>query len=664
MTNNNKTTILKPVFIPSVVFIAILVIFTAFDPKKAGDIFGSMMSWISSTFGWFYMLSVAIFFFFIVFLALSSYGRFRLGPDQSRPEFGNFSWFAMLFSAGMGIGLMFFSVAEPVMHFNSPPTGDGGTVQAAKDAMAITFLHWGFHAWAIYAVVGLVLAYFSFRHRLPLSIRSALYPLVGDKIYGPIGHTVDTVAVLGTLFGVATSLGFGVTQVNSGFHYLFGIPIDITVQVTLIVVITAVATISVVSGLDAGIKRISQLNLILALFLLVFILLVGPLVHIMQALVENTGNYLSSFIELTFKNYAYENDGWFKGWTVFYWAWWIAWAPFVGMFIARVSRGRTIREFIMGVMFVPVGFSFIWMTAFGNTGLKAIMQDGYDALSSAVASDSSTALFSLLEHFPFSGIISLIAVILVITFFVTSSDSASLVIDTLSSKEKSHHPVWQRIFWASLEGLVAIVLLIAGGLGALQAASIAIALPFAAIMVVACIGLWQALRIEGLRYESLQHHMNATRHSETLGSWKTRIERMVEFPTKQEVLTYINENVAHAMQTLKTELENKGWETTLDTNQRKGIATLSAYHEGAMDFFYEVRANTYDIPIFAQNSDEDTQSIEKYAKAEVFLQDGSKAYDVYGYEERTLLDDMVDQFEKHRYFLHHSARLKPVLPFD
>ncbi len=662
--NTKKSTILKPVFYPSVIFIGILVLFTVIDPKEAGIFFSDIKNWIASTFGWFYMFSVGIFMMFIILLAVSNYGRFRLGPDQSRPEFGNFSWFAMLFSAGMGIGLMFFGVAEPIMHFNAPLTGESGTEEAAKEAMKLTFLHWGFHAWAIYAVVGLVLAYFSFRHRLPLSIRSALYPLIGDKIYGPIGHAVDTVAVLGTLFGVATSLGFGVTQINSGFHYLFDMPISVNIQIGLIVIITAAATISVVTGLDAGIKRISQLNLVLAIFLLGFILLVGPFVYIMQALIENMGNYLSSFVELTFKDYAYGDDSWFKDWTVFYWAWWIAWAPFVGMFIARVSKGRTIREFILGVMFVPVGFSFIWMTAFGNTGLEAIMQDGYTALSDAVANDSSTALFSLLEHLPFSGLTSFVAVILVITFFVTSSDSASLVIDTLSSTDKFHHPVWQRIFWASSEGLVAIILLLAGGLGALQSASIAIALPFTVIMLIACFGLWQGLRIETVRYDSLQHHMNAARHSETLGSWQNRITRMLEFPSKKEVIVYVNTEVVGAMKTLQKELEAKGWTTELNSNKQKGTAIIIAHHEGAMDFIYEVRTHTYDVPNFAFPEVGPSDTMEKYAKAEVFLQDGSKAYDIYGYEEKTLIDDMVDQFEKHHYFLHHSSRLKPVLPFD
>ncbi|MBN2964950.1 choline BCCT transporter BetT [Sulfurospirillum sp. T05] len=665
MDSSPKTTMLKPVFIPSVVILCILVLYAALMPTHAGEVFNGAKELLAEKFGWFYMLSVGIFTLFVVFLAVSPYGRFKLGPDQSKPAYSYLSWFAMLFSAGMGIGLMFWSVAEPVMHYTSPPVGEGSTIEAAREAMQITFFHWGMHAWAIYAVVGLVLAYFSFRHGLPLSIRSALYPLIGERIYGGIGHSVDTVAVLGTILGVATSLGFGVLQINSGLNYLFDIPVGITTQVILIALISAIATVSVILGLDGGVKRLSELNLYLAGLLLLFVILAGPTFFLFSALVQNIGAYLSGIVSMTFNQHVYDSTPWMGWWTLFYWAWWIAWAPFVGMFIARVSRGRTIREFIAGVLFVPVGFTFVWMTVFGNSALDAIMNKGADALSAAVSADVSTALFQFLELFPFSGITSVLAVLLVVTFFVTSSDSGSLVVDTISSGGKDNNPVWQRIFWAVLEGVVAAALLIAGGLGALQSASIAIALPFALIMLVACWGLWRALHLEAIRYESLQHHMNAGRHGKISGTWKSRLSRLIEFPSVEETRRYIRKDVVKAMLLVEKELEDHHWEVDINHDDTKGVATFRVEHSGDMDFIYEVRIKTGDTPTFAfPDSVNPSRAQKKYGRAEVYLQDGNKAYDIYGYDEDVIATDIIDQFEKHRHFLHNTSSLNPAIPIE
>jgi choline/glycine/proline betaine transport protein len=371
----------------------------------------------------------------------------------------------MLFAAGMGIGLMFFGVAEPIMHYATPPVGSPESAAAARQAMRITFFHWGIHAWAIYAVVALSLAYFAYRHNLPLRVRSALYPLIGDRIHGPLGHAVDTFAALGTIFGLATSLGLGVMQINAGLNYLFGLEVSTLVQVGLITVITLVATGSVVAGLDSGVRRLSELNMILAAALLAFVLVCGPTVHLMQALVQNTGMYVSQLFSMTFNLYAYEPTGWLGGWTLFYWGWWIAWSPFVGMFIARISRGRTVREFVVGVLLVPLGFTFLWMTIYGNTALHMVRAEGIQQLVQAVSTDSSMALFEFLEHLPLTMLTSSLAVILVALFFVTSADSGALVIDMLTSKGEQESPVWQRIFWALLVGGLAIALLVAGGLG-------------------------------------------------------------------------------------------------------------------------------------------------------------------------------------------------------
>lgn len=431
-----KSSINPPVFFSSLICIAILVFVGAVWPNEAQELFKAAQSWLELKAGWLYIMGVAIFLVFIIFVMVSRFGDIKLGPDHAEPDYSYKSWIAMLFSAGMGIGLMFFGVGEPVMHYLAPPDADPHTVEAAKEAMKITFFHWGIHAWAIYAVVALSLAYFSYRHKLPLLPRSALYPLIGERIYGPIGHCVDTFAVLGTMFGVATSLGFGVLQVNSGLNYLLGdiFPINTGVQVALIIGITLIATGSVFSGLDKGVKRLSELNLGLAFVLMMIVLLFGPTVALLQSFVQNTGGYLSELVSKTFNLYAYEQkNDWLGGWTLLYWGWWISWSPFVGTFIARVSRGRTIREFLVGILFVPSGFTFLWMTVFGNSAIDAIMNHGAEYLATAVSTDVSVALFTFFEHLPLSNLLSIIAVCLVVTFFVTSSDSGSLVIDNLTS---------------------------------------------------------------------------------------------------------------------------------------------------------------------------------------------------------------------------------------
>jgi choline/glycine/proline betaine transport protein len=489
-------TVNGPVFLTSAVLILAFVVFGAVFTDTARSVFSSVQSGITTYGGWFYTLSVAVFLAFVLGLLVSPYGRVKLGPDDSEPDYSYTAWFAMLFSAGMGIGLLFYSVAEPLLHFTSPPVGEGGTAEAARRAMQITFFHWGVHAWAIYIVVGLSLAYFAYRHDLPLTLRSALYPIVGDRIYGPIGHTVDTVAVLGTMFGVATSLGLGVMQVNAGLSYLLGIPSATWVQLLLIGSITGMATISVVLGLDAGIRRLSELNLGLGLLLVLFLFAAGPTVFLMDAFVQNLGGYLQNIVSMTFRTYAFEGGDWQSSWTLFYWAWWIAWSPFVGMFIARISRGRTIREFILGVLLVPTMVTFLWLTIFGDTAIQMVLNGGGEAVVEATNDSIPTALFALLAEFPLAGLSSAIATFVVVTFFVTSSDSGSLVIDIITSGGEHDPPVAQRIFWAVTEGSVAAVLLVAGGLNALQTAAITMALPFTAVLLVICYGLAKGLRRE------------------------------------------------------------------------------------------------------------------------------------------------------------------------
>jgi len=640
-----------PVFILSAVLTLGLVLFAAIFTGPAARLFSAIQVWIVASAGWFYVLSVAGFMIFVVAVALSGYGRIKLGPDHSEPDYSYTSWFAMLFSAGMGIGLMFFGVAEPVMHYVSPPVGEPLTVEAAREAMRITFFHWGMHAWAIYAVVALSLAYFAFRHDLPLTVRSSLYPLIGDRIYGPIGHTVDIFAVLGTIFGVATSLGFGVIQINSGLEYLFGVPNNLLVQVVLITVITAIATLSVGLGLDAGIRRISVLNMVLAGGLLAFVLVAGPTVYLLQTLVQNTGNYLTNLMHMTFNLYAYEPNEWIGGWTLFYWGWWIAWAPFVGMFIARVSRGRTIREFIVGVLLVPLGFTLMWMTFFGNTALHMIMIQGVTELADAVAADTSVALFQFFEQLPLSSITALIATLLVVTFFVTSSDSGSLVVDILTSGGRDDSPTWQRIFWAIVEGVVAASLLMAGGLAALQSATIASALPFTIVMILMCWGLLSALNVEARKRVSLHEARMSPTGPRGASNWRNRLHAMMHQPKRREVVRYIQDVVKPALSEVAEELRKQNLPTEVGAGEDDRV-WVEVLHGDEIDFFYSVHPRPYEPPTFVMRDTREKRLEKlKYYRAEVHLKEGGQDYDVMGWSKDDVIHDVLEQYQRHMHFL-------------
>ncbi len=644
-----------PVFFGSAILILAFVLYAVVAPDHAEGVFNAVQGWITDSAAWFYMVAVAAYLLFVVLLAVSGYGQIKLGPDHSEPDYSYLSWFAMLFSAGMGIGLMFFGVAEPVMHFVDPPVEEAGSMAAAREAMKITFFHWGIHAWAIYALVALALAYFSFRHRLPLAIRSALYPLIGDRIYGWPGHVVDTFAVLSTMFGVATSLGIGVLQINAGLNYLFDVPEGLYSQIILIGVITLIATVSVVLGLDRGIRRLSELNLVLAAVLLVFVLIVGPTAMLLQTSVQNTGTYLSDIVYRTFNLYAYEPRDWIGGWTLFYWGWWIAWSPFVGMFIARISRGRTIREFVLGVLCVPVGFTFIWLTVFGNTAISLVqgeMLEGVSGLADQVLENEAIALFAFLENFPWAGLMSLVATMLVVTFFVTSSDSGSLVIDMLTSGGAKNTPTWQRVFWAVSEGVVAAALLVAGGLVALQTAAIVSAFPFAMILLVVAWGLYRALHIEIVKRGSLREAIVMPDSSRSPIPWQKRLANVVRFPKRAEVLSYIQQVVKPALGEMSRELKQRGIESTVADGE-DGRVWIEVHHEAETDFFYSVRPRSYAVPAFVMRdtSHEEREEMHYY-RAEVHLQEGSQDYDIMGWTKEQVLTDVLNQYERHMHFLH------------
>ena len=520
--------------------------------QDAADAYSVIFDFIGANFGWFYLLVVNVFIVVLLYFALSKYGNIRIGGVEAEKEFSDFSWMAMLFSAGMGIGLMFFSVLEPVFYFSSVPGfwgAEAGTGAAASAAMAQTFFHWGFHPWAIYGLVGLGLAFFSFNRGLPLTFRSIFWPLLGERIYGWPGHIIDLVTVFATLFGLATSLGLGVAQVNTGFEYvgteilgvIASVPNNTGSQILIIAGITAIATLSVAAGLDGGVKRLSTLNLYLMLALLGFLLVVGPSIFIFGAWVEGLGAYFGNILELGFFRGAMgAGGGTVTGWTVFYWGWWIAWSPFVGMFIARISKGRTVREFVLGVLFLPSLFSTVWLSTFGGSALRdSVVGDGSGAVVGAYneleyEAFETLGMFVMLEQYPLGAISASLATLLVITFFVTSSDSGSLVIDHLTSGGKHDVPKTQRIFWAVTEGAVAAILLWGGGLTALRVASVSTGLPFAVILTLMCYTVYKGLNNE---YEILESEEFAETIEEITGE-----EDVDVVTTGSETVTDITES--------------------------------------------------------------------------------------------------------------------------
>ena len=493
----------NPVFFFSAVIIVAFVIFALIFRESAGEMLGDLRTWLTSTFDWLFMLAGNLFVLFCIAIVVSPLGKVRLGGADAKPDFSYSGWFAMLFAAGMGIGLMFFGVLEPMYHFNNPPLGiappvaDGVVNPEAVDAareigMSATIFHWGLHPWAIYAVVALSLALAAYNNKLPLSIRSAFYPIFGDAIRGWVGHVIDTLAVFATLFGLATSLGFGAEQAMAGLDFLFGFGVSDVAKVILIMAITGIALMSVVAGLDAGVKRLSEINMVLAAALLLFILFAGPTAIIFSGLFENTVAYAKQLVPLS-NPFGREDVNFMQGWTAFYWAWWISWSPFVGMFIARVSRGRTVREFVVCVILIPTAVCILWMSTFGGAAIHETISAGHQEIVDAA---QELKLFVMAEYFPLTSIISFVGIVLVIVFFVTSSDSGSLVIDTITAGGKVDAPVAQRVFWALFEGLVAIVLLLGGGLGALQAAAVATGIPFAFVLLVMMYATYLGLRRE------------------------------------------------------------------------------------------------------------------------------------------------------------------------
>jgi choline/glycine/proline betaine transport protein len=575
------------VFLGATAIIVLLLAGAMLAPGASNLAFGTAQDWVIDSFGWFYVASVSLFLLVALGLAITPAGQLRLGPDDAQPDFPYISWLAMLFAAGMGIGLMYFAVAEPIQHYIAPPDVESGTVDAAREAMVITFTHYGVHAWAIYAIVGLSLAYFSHRKGLPLTLRSGLQPLLGKRVDGLAGDAVDVFAICGTVFGLATSLGFGASQMAAGLAYVYGLPDTVATQIAIIAVVISAASFSVLSGVDRGIRRLSELNLIIAILLMVFVLAVGPTLFLLRAFVQNIGLYLDHFFIRSLTLYAYEPRAWMADWTLFYWAWWIAWSPFVGMFIARISRGRTIRQFVIGVLFVPTGFTFLWMTVFGNTAIALDLGAAAGGIADAVQANLSTALFKFLEYLPGSAITSTLAILLVAVFFITSADSGSLVIDTLASGGAEETPRFQRMFWCIMLGATAALLLLAGGLGALQAATLMAALPFCFIMFLVIAGL----------IRQTQADLEGVALGQQGPALADRFKRLFTPAGKSEILRQIAANGEPALMSVRDTLLSEGWADSR-VESENGSATLTVTFAPDRAFVYRLYARSHPLPAF------------------------------------------------------------------
>lgn len=647
-----------PVFYGAAILILLFAAVVIGFPQRAGEWLLAAQTWASQTVGWYYLLAMTLYLIFVVVTALSGYGKIKLGADHDEPEFSYLSWAGMLFAAGISITLFFFCVSEPLTHFLQPPQGEAGTQEAARQAMELLFLHWGLHGWGVFALVAMALAYFAYRHNLPLALRSALYPLIGKRINGPIGYTVDCFGIIATVFGLGADMGFGVLQLNSGLDYLYAIPHTHAVQMVLIVLMMGAAISVAVSGVDKGIRILSDINMLLACSLLLFVLFAGPTQHLLNTLVQNVGDYLGHLPGKSFDLYAYGGPSdWLGSWTVFYWAWWIAWAPFVGLFIARISRGRTIREFVFGVLFIPLGFTLAWMSIFGNSALEQAL-GGASELGRVAIEQPSMALYQMLQNYPWSRAVITVTVLVSFVFFVTSADSGTVVLSTLSAHGGSADddgPKWLRVFWGSVTALVTGGLLFAGSIDALKSAVVLTSLPFSLILLLMMWGLHKAFYMESQRQRARSHSLAPlmSGNGKRSGGWKRRLSQSVHFPSRDEVYRFMNDVVRPAISEVSEVFREKGLAVDAQLDPGNASLSLEIGHGEQHRFLYQVLMRGYFTPSFARAGMGGLHlKNRRYFRAEVHLAEGSQDYDLMGYTKEQIINDMLDQYERHLQFLH------------
>ena len=646
-----KQTSFNPLVIGATLFfVVLLVAMILIAPEQTQTLLNAAKSGIFANFSWFYVLAFSVFLGFLVILSVSSLGNIKLGNDEEEPEFGFLSWLAMLFAAGMGVGLMFFGVAEPLTHYLSDIT-TGSAEHKQQEALLHTLFHWGIHAWAVYGTIALALAYFGFRYKLPLALRSCFYPLLKERINGKLGDLIDIMALLATLFGIITTLGFGASQLGAGLHQLGWISENsFSLQIVVIAVVMSLATFSAISGVGKGVKILSELNLTLAFCLLIFVLVAGPTRYLLSAFSDNIGTYLSNLVQLSFKTYVYEQEhtGWFSGWTILYWAWWCSWAPFVGLFIARISKGRTIREFIFGVLVIPSMFGILWFTVFGNTAIWLNDGEAAGTLGQMISSPE-TLLFKFLDYLPLSGVTGLVSLVVISLFFITSADSGIYVLNNIASRDKSLvAPRWQAVMWGVLMSVVAIVLMQSGGLANLQAMTLLVALPFAMLMLLMCFSLWKGLNADKKYFDT---KVNPTSIFWTGDKWKERLEQMMNQTQEKDILRFLKHTVLPAMRELRQELISK-YDLSVQINtlfdQDEPAVELVIQKELMRDFMYGVKSIGREVSEQLINDDnlphiQHSMTYEPYT----YFFDGRVGYDVQYMDQDELIADMLKHYERY-----------------
>ena len=646
-----KQTSFNPLVIGATLFfVVLLVAMILIAPEQTQTLLNAAKSGIFANFSWFYVLAFSVFLGFLVILSVSSLGNIKLGNDEEEPEFGFLSWLAMLFAAGMGVGLMFFGVAEPLTHYLSDIT-TGSAEHKQQEALLHTLFHWGIHAWAVYGTIALALAYFGFRYKLPLALRSCFYPLLKERINGKLGDLIDIMALLATLFGVITTLGFGASQLGAGLHQLGWISENsFSLQVVVIAVVMSLAIFSAISGVGKGVKILSELNLTLAFCLLIFVLVAGPTLYLLSAFSDNIGTYLSNLVQLSFKTYVYEQEhtGWFSGWTILYWAWWCSWAPFVGLFIARISKGRTIREFIFGVLVIPSMFGILWFTVFGNTAIWLNDGEAAGTLGQMISSPE-TLLFKFLDYLPLSGVTGLVSLVVISLFFITSADSGIYVLNNIASRDKSLvAPRWQAVMWGILMSVVAIVLMQSGGLANLQTMTLLVALPFAMLMLLMCFSLWKGLSADKKYFDT---KVNPTSIFWTGDKWKERLEQMMNQTQEKDILRFLKHTVLPAMRELRQELIGK-YELSVQINtlfdQDEPAVELVIQKDLMRDFMYGVKSIGREVSEQLINDDnlphiQHSMTYEPYT----YFFDGRVGYDVQYMDQDELIADMLKHYERY-----------------
>ncbi|WP_084653256.1 choline BCCT transporter BetT [Nocardioides insulae] len=670
-----------PVFVGAAALVAVVAVVSLIAPDWAYDLTSTVVTWISSYFGWWYFALAAVLIVFVVVVCLSKYGRYRLGPEESRPEFNLFTWTAMLFAAGIGADVMFYSVAEPVAQYLHPPDAQGGNPEAAREAVTWTLFHYGISGWAMYAVLGMALGYFAFRHGLPLSIRSALYPIFGRRIHGAVGDAVDLAAVIGTIFGIATSLGISIALLNVGLNVMFDIPVGRGAQVGLIVAAVVLGTASAVSGVDKGIRRLSELNVLLSVALMLFILFADNTSFLLNSLVMNLGDYASRLPGMSLDTMAYlDAEGatvsgdpattvtaWKGLWTLFFWAWWVAWSPFVGLFLARISRGRTIRQFLVGVMMIPFGFILLWVSIFGNSAIREI-RGGNAEFGELTYGDGAVGFYTFLDQYSGAGLIIAVATLTGFLYYVTSADSGALVMGNFTSRLP--HPMADctipvRIFWSLAIGVLTLAMLVAGGenwLTQLTNITVIMGLPFSFVLALVAIGLYRALRLEGLKTESLRvslpgqisvaraHAVDGTHLSAA-----QRLRRTFTYPSQRDTERFLVQVARPALEQVAAEFDQHGLEATVVECEPATSAgsvlpglqlTVALGEEPA--FIYHLAPIPARAPTFAKGR----VSTERYYRTEVYLAEGTQGYSVNGYSRDQVAGDVLDQYERHMSYLH------------